>query len=487
MANAEQTITRASVGLRSDRGPILLAVMLATGLVAIDSTILATAVPSVVGDLGGFSQFPWLFSVYLLTQAISVPLYGKIADIWGRKPVMMVGIGLFLLGSLLCGVAWGMVPLIAFRALQGLGAGAVQPMGMTIMGDIYTLKERAKAQGYIASVWAISAVVGPTLGGVFSDYASWRWIFFVNLPIGLLAAWMLVRCFHETVHHREHRIDYLGSFLLTLGGVLLLLALIEGGVQWAWDAPVSIALFAIAVVSLAGFAYVESRTPEPVLPLWVFGRRVLNASNLGSLVVGAVMLGLSSYVPTFAQGVLGHGAVVAGLALAGMTIGWPIAASQSGRIYLTRGFRFTTTMGAVITVIGGLLLLTVNADSSIWHLAFPCFVMGLGFGFVASPGIVAAQSSVGWETRGVATGANMFARSVGSSVGVAVYGAIANGVLARRLGGDAPSDLTRVSPDVLEPAIHDVFIAAVLTSILLVVAGVVMQRTVLEPGTATRQ
>jgi len=482
MASTEQTITRASVGLRSDRGPILLAVMLATGLVAIDSTILATAVPSVVGDLGGFSQFPWLFSVYLLTQAISVPVYGKLADVWGRKPVMMVGIALFLGGSLLCGLAWGMVPLIAFRAVQGLGAGAVQPMGMTIMGDIYTLKERAKAQGYIASVWAISSVVGPTLGGVFSDYASWRWIFWVNLPVGLLAAWMLARHFHEKVQHREHRIDYLGSTLLTVGGVLLLLALIEGGVQWSWTAPVSIVLFAVAVLSLAGFWYVESRAPEPVLPLWVFGRRVLNSANLGSLVVGAVMLGLSSYVPTFAQGVLGHGAVVAGLALAGMTVGWPIAASQSGRIYLTLGFRFTVTMGAVITVIGGLLLLTVNADSSIWHLGLPCFVMGVGFGFVASPGIVAAQSSVEWTSRGVATGANMFARNVGSSVGVAVYGAIANGVLARRLGGHVPSDLTRVSPGILEPAIHDVFLAAVITSVLLVVAGAIMQRNIVEPA-----
>lgn len=483
MASQQQTITRASVGLRSDRGPILLAVMLATGLVAIDSTILATAVPSVVGDLGGFTQFPWLFSVYLLTQAISVPLYGKLADVWGRKPVMMIGIALFLAGSLLCGLAWGMVPLIAFRALQGLGAGAVQPMGMTIMGDIYTLQERAKAQGYVASVWAISAVVGPTLGGVFSDYASWRWIFWVNLPVGVLAAWMLMRHFHEKVQHREHRIDYLGSTLLTVGGVLLLLALIEGGVQWAWDAPVSIVLFAVAVVSLAGFAYVESRAPEPVLPLWVFGRRVLNASNLGSLVVGAVMLGLSSYVPTFAQGVLGHGAVVAGLALAGMTIGWPIAASQSGRIYLTLGFRFVTLLGAALTVIGGLLLLTVDAGSSIWHLGLPCFVMGVGFGFVASPGIVAAQSSVAWASRGVATGANMFARNVGSSVGVAVYGAIANGVLARRLDGDVPSDLTRLAPGVLEPAIHDVFVAAVITSVLLVVAGAVMQRDVVEPAT----
>src|SRR4051812_37918884 len=197
--------------------------MLSVGLIAIDSTILATAVPSVVGDLGGFTQFPWLFSVYLLAQAVSVPVYGKVADLVGRKPVMLVGIALFLAGSLLCGLAWSMTSLIVFRLVQGLGAGAVQPMGMTIVGDIYGLQERAKVQGYIASVWALSSVIGPTLGGVFADYLSWRWIFFVNLPIGALAAWMLVRRFDERVERRTHRIDYLGAGLLATGGTLLLL------------------------------------------------------------------------------------------------------------------------------------------------------------------------------------------------------------------------------------------------------------------------
>src|SRR3954451_24348611 len=236
-------VSRASVGLRSERGPVLLSVMLSLGLVAIDSTILATAVPAIVSDLGGFTQFPWLFSIYLLAQAVTVPIYAKLADIVGRKPVMLVGIGLFLLGSLLCGLAWSMGALIAFRAVQGVGAGAVQPMSMTIVGDIYTLEERAKVQGYVASVWALSAVIGPTLGGVFADYLSWRWIFLVNLPLGLLAAFMFWRDFDEKVERRTHRIDYAGSLLLTGGAVLLLLGLLEGGVRWAWDSPTSIVLF----------------------------------------------------------------------------------------------------------------------------------------------------------------------------------------------------------------------------------------------------
>ncbi|MDP9026995.1 MAG: MFS transporter, partial [Actinomycetota bacterium] len=188
-----------AVGLRSERGPVLLAIMTSTALVAIDSTILATAVPSVVKDIGGFSAFPWLFSIYLLAQAVSVPIYSKLADIVGRKPIILFGIALFLLGSILCGFAWSMPALIAFRAVQGLGAGAVQPMSITIIGDIYSVAERARVQGYVAGVWAVSSVVGPTLGGLFSQFASWRWIFFVNIPICVLAVVLLLRGFHEKV------------------------------------------------------------------------------------------------------------------------------------------------------------------------------------------------------------------------------------------------------------------------------------------------
>ena len=471
------------MGLRSERGPVLLAVMLSIGLVAIDATILATAVPSVVRDLGGFSQFPWLFSVYLLAQAVSVPVYGKVADLFGRKPVMLLGVALFVVGSLLCGVAWGMGSLIAFRAIQGLGAGAVQPMGMTIVGDIYSLAERAKVQGYIASVWAAASLVGPTLGGVFSDYLSWRWIFFVNLPVGIAAGWVLWRRFDEKVARRRHRIDYAGAGLLAVGGVLLLLALLEGGVRWAWGSGASLALFAAAAVLLAAFVVVERRAAEPVLPLWLFRSRVQNAASAASFVVGVLMLGLSSFVPLYAQTVLGHGAVVAGLALAAMTIGWPIAASTSGRFYLSVGFRVTMLMGAAFAVAGAALLLTIGPDSSLLHLAVPCFVMGIGFGFVASPAVVAAQSSVTWQHRGVATGANMFARSVGSSVGVAVFGAIANGVVAARAGGSVPA-LEHLPPAVLDPAIHAVFVASAAVSVLLLLVASVMPRRVVEPATA---
>jgi len=293
-----------NVGFRSKRGPILISLMLATGLVAIDATILATAVPTIVGDLGGFAQFPWLFSVYLLAQAVSVPLYAKLSDTVGRKPIILVGIALFLLGSILCGLAWSMPALIAFRAVQGLGAGAVQPMAVTIAGDIYTVVERAKVQGYLASVWAVSSVVGPTLGGVFSQFLSWRLIFFVNIPLCILAAVLLMRTFHEKIEPRRHRVDYLGSILLTGALTLLILAVLEGGQSWAWNSPQSIGAFGLGALLLAAFIWAETKAAEPVLPLWVISRRLLLSTSLIGLGVGAILIGLTSFVPTYLQGAL---------------------------------------------------------------------------------------------------------------------------------------------------------------------------------------
>ena len=482
--SADAPATRATVGLRSERGPVLLAVMLSTGLVAIDATILAAAVPAVVDDLGGLTQFPWLFSVYLLAQAVSVPIYGKVADLHGRKPVMLLGVGLFVVGSLLCGVSWSMGSLVAFRALQGLGAGAIAPVGMTIVGDIYSVAERATVQGYIASVWAVSSLVGPALGGFFADFTSWRWIFLVNLPIGALAYWMLWGRFSETRAARAQgeprpRIDVLGTVLLLLGTVALLVALLEGGVVWDWASPTSLVLLTSSAVLLVAFVLVERRASEPVLPLWVFRHRVVGAAMATSLVVGVLLLGLTSYVPLFAQGVLGTGAIVAGFALAAMTIGWPIAAATSGRLYLRFGFRATMLLGSVVALLGAGLLLTVDGSSSVLHLAAPNFVMGLGFGFVASPAIVAAQSSVRRDRRGVATGATLFARSVGSAVGVAAFGALANAVVAERLGRQ-PADLESLPPGVLDPAIEAVFLASFVVAVVLVAAAALMPRRVDE-------
>ena len=307
--------------------------------------------------------------------------------------MMMLGIAIFLVASILCGLAWSMVSLIVFRALQGLGAGAVLPMGQTIIGDVYSVAERAKVTGYVAGVWAASSVIGPTLGGVFSDYISWRWIFFVNIPIAIAAMLVLHRSFHESVERRHHRIDYAGAGLLAVGASLLILGLLEGGVAWSWDSPASLAVLSVAAVLLVAFVYVESRAAEPMLPLWVFRERVLVGANSTALCVGVILIGLTGYVPLYAQGVLDHSAVVAGFAVAALTLGWPIAASLSGRVYLRVGFRDCALLGSAFAILGSGLLLTVGADSSVWRIAIACWVIGVGMGFTASPVLIAAQQS----------------------------------------------------------------------------------------------
>jgi EmrB/QacA subfamily drug resistance transporter len=470
-------ITRADVGLRSERGPILLSVMLSVGLVAIDSTILATAVPAIVDDLGGFAQFPWLFSIYLLAQAVCVPIFAKLSDLFGRKPIMLAGVALFVLGSILCGLAWSMPALIAFRAVQGLGAGAVQPTAMTIIGDIYTVAERAKVQGYVASVWAIASVVGPTLGGVFVEVLDWRWIFFVNVPLGAVAAWVLYRRFSEDVTKAEHQIDYRGAALLTVGTSLLVLGLLEGGVRWPWLSVPGIGVLAVAVVALVAFAFVERRAAEPVIPPWVFRSRLLNTTNLASLAIGVVLIGLTSYVPLYAQGVLGHNALVAGFALAALTLGWPIAASSAGRIYLRIGFRLTALLGCAFILAGVALLVLVGPGSSVWAVAGTCFVIGLGMGLTASPTLIAGQAAAAWAVRGVVTGTNMFARSMGSAVGIAVFGAVANASLARSGGGTVSSTAAAIPASALDPALHAVFVGTAAVAVVLTLAVLAMPRT----------
>jgi MFS family permease len=441
--------------------------MLSTGLVAIDSTIVATAVPSIVRDVGGFESFPWLFSAYLLAQAVSVPIYGKLSDMVGRKPIILAGIGLFLLGSILCGIAWTMPALIAFRALQGLGAGAVLPVSITIAGDIYSVEERAKVQGYLASVWAVSSVVGPSLGGIFSSLGIWRGIFLVNVPLCLLAGWMLLRTLHENVERAKHRVDYAGAVLLAGSLSLLILGALQGGQAWEWNSPVGIGVFAGGAVLLVLFLLVERRAAEPVLPAWVISRRLLGTTALVSFGVGAVMIGLTSYVPTFLEGALSTSPMIAGLALAALTLGWPISASQAGRLYLRIGFKPTALIGIAVTVAGLLILALTSATPNVMLIAISCFVVGLGLGLVATPTLISAQSSVEWNERGVVTSTNMFARSIGSALGVAVFGAIANSVYANTAGGTG-------EPSAVVAASGAVFLAALAAGLLTVAAVLAM-------------
>ncbi|MFS0894611.1 MFS transporter [Microbacterium sp. 179-I 3D3 NHS] len=462
------SLDRASIGLRSERGPVLGALMLATGLIAIDATILATAVPSIVRELGSYQQFPWLFSVYLLAQAVSVPIYSKFADTVGRKPIILLGIALFLLGSILCGFAWSMPALIAFRVIQGLGAGAVAPMSMTIVGDIYTVAERAKVQGYVASVWAISSVVGPALGGIFAQLDAWRWIFWVNIPLCLIAGWMLLRRYQEKKQTHRHRIDFAGAALLTVGLTGIILGMLEGGNAWAWVSLQSALCFGLGALALTAFAFVERRAAEPIVDLRLVARPLILTTTIVSLGVGALMIGVTSFAPTYLEGSIGIAPLLSGLAVAALTLGWPLAAANAGRLYLRIGFRRTTLIGMGITTIAAVALAAVSPWPHPFAVAAVAFVLGFGLGWTAAPTLIAAQASVGWGERGSVTGMNAFARSAGSAVGVAIFGAISNAVIARGAGPDDPGTIIAAS--------FWVFVAVAVTAVLTLVAASFMPR-----------
>jgi EmrB/QacA subfamily drug resistance transporter len=442
--------------------------MLATGLIAIDATILATAVPSIVRDLGSYQQFPWLFSVYLLAQAVSVPIYSRFADTVGRKPIILLGIALFLLGSLLSGFAWSMTALIVFRIIQGLGAGAVAPMSMTIVGDIYTVAERAKVQGYIASVWAISSVVGPALGGIFAQLDAWRWIFWVNIPLCLIAGWMLLRKYHEEKQTQQHRIDYAGAVLLTVGLTGLILGMLEGGNAWAWLSIPSAICFGSGAAALVAFGLVERRAAEPIVDLRLAARPLILTTTIVSLGIGALMTGVTSFAPAYLEGSIGIAPLLSGLAVAALTLGWPLAAANAGRLYMRIGFRRTALTGMSITAVAAIALAVFSPWPNPFLIAAVAFVLGFGLGWSAAPTLIAAQASVGWGERGAVTGMNAFARSAGSALGVAVFGAISNSVIAQGAGPDDPA--TIISASVW------VFIAAAVVAVLTLVAAAFMPR-----------
>lgn len=427
------------------RGLVLVGMMLSMALVAMDSTIVGTAIPSIVTKLGGFRLFPWVFSVYTLVQAVTIPIYGKLADLYGRKPVLLIGIGIFLLGSILSGLSWNMTALIAFRAIQGIGAGAVQPIATTVIGDLYTADERGRAQGYLSSVWGIAAILGPAIGGLLVQYASWEWIFYINVPIGAAALWMISRNLFEQLSRQRHAIDIAGSLLLVAAFGLLLTALLQGGVAWSWGSLPSIACFLCGSLLLGAFIWVEHRAKEPILPLWVFQQRLLIGANAASLVVGALTIGLSSFLPTFLQGGLHATPLVAGFCLATMSIGWPLASTFSAALYKRIGYRQTAFLGLGFCLISGLLFLQLNLSSPIWNAALFSFVMGLGLGWSTTPVLVAIQSAVVWQQRGVATGSNLFTRMIGSAVGAAVYGSLLNGAFAHWLQ-QAPATVARQLP-----------------------------------------
>lgn len=424
---------------------ILVALMLTMALAAMDTTIVSTAIPQVVDDLGGFALFTWVFSVYLLAQTITIPIYGNLADMFGRKPVLVAGTLIFLAGSAACALAWDMVSLIVFRTLQGLGAGSIMATVNTLAGDLYAVRDRARIQGWLSSVWGMAAVAGPLLGGALAEHASWRWVFLINLPIGALSLALLARYLHETPQYQQHRIDYAGAALIMATSCVLIFALLQGGQAWAWSSPLSIGLFVAAGMLAVLAVQVERRAAEPILPAWLWRDPVLAGSNLAMLAMGVVMMGPIVYLPTFGQSVLGLGAIAAGLMLATMSIGWPIASALSGPAYLRFGFRNAGIGGVLLMIAAALGFLALSAPAPAGWVAADQMLLGAGFGLLSTPLLVGVQSCVGWARRGTVTGANMFARFLGQTLGAALFGAIFNGAMRNRLAG-APAALEAELP-----------------------------------------
>ncbi|MFF3512080.1 MFS transporter [Streptomyces sp. NPDC002573] len=425
------------------RGAVVAALMLAMALAALDSTIVSTAVPQIVGDLGGFSVFSWLFSGYLLAVTVTLPVYGKLSDTFGRKPVLVAGAVVFLLGSLLCALAWNMGSLIAFRIVQGLGGGALQGTVQTLAADLYPLKERPKIQAKLSTVWAVSAIAGPALGGILAAYVDWRWIFLVNLPIGSVALWLLVRRLHEPDRRAtgaRPRIDWAGALAVFACGGVLLTALVQGGVAWPWLSAPSLALFGTGLALVALVVVTERRAAEPIIPGWVWRRRTIAAVNLALGALGLLMVAPTVFLPTYAQAVLGLAPVAAGFVLSVWTLSWPVSAALSQHVYRRIGFRDTAALGIGTAALILLAFPFLPYPGQAWQPTLLMLLLGSALGLFQLPLIVGVQSTVGWAERGTTTASVLFCRQTGQTVGAAVFGAIANGVLAARLGGAGDLD-----------------------------------------------
>ncbi|MEU5656207.1 MFS transporter [Streptomyces sp. NPDC047737] len=440
------------------RRPVAAALMLGMGLAAIDGTIVATAVPQIVGDLGGFAVFSWLFSGYLLAVTVTLPVYGKLSDTFGRKPVLVAGIILFLAGSVLCAAAWNMAALIAFRVVQGLGGGALQGTVQTIAADLYPLRERPKIQAKLSTVWATSAVAGPAVGGLLAAYADWRWIFLINLPVGAVALWLVVRHLHEPARPRpavRPRVDWAGALAIFATGALLLTALVQGGVAWPWLSAPSLGLLGASAATAALTVVIERRAAEPVIPGWVWRRRTIASVNLALGAMGLLMVAPTVFLPTYAQSVLGLGPIAAGFVLSVMTLSWPVAAALSDRVYNRIGFRRTAMTGMSGTLLVLLCFPLLPYPGAAWQPALLMLLLGATLGLFQLPLIVGVQSTVGWTERGTTTASVLFCRQVGQSLGAALFGAVANATLASRLA-DAPvtglpGDLDGMSHALEEP------------------------------------
>jgi EmrB/QacA subfamily drug resistance transporter len=426
---------------KTHRPLVLAAMVLAAAMGAIEGTIIATAMPSIAAEIGGFSLYSWVFSSFLLMQAVSIPIFGKISDLLGRKPAFIAGVVVFLTGSVLCGFAPSMGALVAFRFIQGIGAGAVQPITTTLAGDLYSLEERGRVQGYLSSVWGISSIAGPLVGGLIVHTVGWQWIFWMNVPFGLAAIFFISRYLHEDVRHGERNVDYPGAALLLAALGPLMLALTQAGV---WGLPAAGGLLALAAVGFALFVRRERRAPDPLMHLELWSEPLIRNANVATLVLGIMMIGIITFLPTFVQGVLRQSALVAGFTLSVMTVGWPLSSFAAGHLLVRFGVRRLVRLGGVVALASTATIAALAAYGPV-GMGVGSFGLGVGLGLLNTTFVVAIQASVPWNQRGVATASNMLMRIVGNALGAALFGGVVNLRMNRYLAGTGLSG--RVSVD----------------------------------------
>ncbi|HEY3920255.1 MAG TPA: MDR family MFS transporter [Stellaceae bacterium] len=441
------------------------AAMIVSFVSATEVTIVATAMPTIVGSLGDFALFSWVFTAYLLTQGVTVPIYGRLCDFYGRKRVLYIGLVFFVLGSLLCGFAWNMPMLIAFRVVQGLGGGSLATVSQTMVSDLYPPAERAKVQGYISSTFATSALIGPILGAFIVAHWPWPWVFWVNLPLCVLIVVMLELTFRENVELHSHEIDYLGSLLMALATFLLMYALTRA-------ATLPVAMIALLVTS-AVIAFVllliqERRAREPMLPLEIWSNRMVVLANCASGSIGGMQMAVTAFLPVFIQGVLGESPMHAGLALTALSFAWPTGGFIAGRALLRISYRRSSSLGAIVLVAGAVMMAALRPSlGADWAIA-SSFMIGLGMGLTNMGFFVAIQASIDWHQRGLVTATFNYARIIGQSIGTAIFGGIVNAALASHIAGEGD-----LASRILDPSLRETMSPAEFMPLLDAFAGAV--------------